>query len=179
MFASMRSGPLYVVLLISAFGSIIGCQNDIPDQSQFASLDSCANDGQALARVYGAPAPPVGCIAIHTWFVVKNREATQFDRWDLIQDSAGPFGHIQKNILPPESGVGAGGTFIIAELKGLEAEPIVEFIQNESQNYPARDCYYFLGPNSNTYIRWTLKQTGWDIELPDMAIGKNAHAACP
>jgi hypothetical protein len=88
-------------------------------------------------------------------------------------------GYVRLNRLPPEADLGASGVVVLAELRGPEADPVVEFITSRSPDYPCRDAYFLLGPNSNTYVQWVLDQTGWQVELPLTAIGRNAPARCP
>ena len=104
---------------------------------------------------------------------MKSAEATSFDRWELWQTAGGPYGHLRRNLQAPESDVGADGVFVVAELVGPAAEPVVDFITDRSPTYPCRNTYFFLGPNSNTYPQWVLDNTGWNAELPATAIGKD------
>jgi len=171
---------LTIALLGSTYATLSCLPPAIPDQTGFAPLADLATGGQAVARLYSAPIPNIEAIATHAWFVVKSAEATTFDRWELLQTaSGGPFGLVRRNLLAPESGVGADGVFVVAELIGPAAEPVVDFITDRSPTYPCRNTYFFLGPNSNTYAQWVLDNTGWTAELPATAIGKDAAVNCP
>ena len=126
-----------------------------------------------------APIPGIEIIAIHPWFVVKRAGATRFDRWEVWQTAGGLYGHIRKNRTSNlTGGVGAGGTYIIAELIGAEAEAVVAFIDTQSPDYSCKDNYELLGPNSNTYAQWILDGSGWNVPLPPTAIGKDAPQTC-
>ena len=151
----------------------------IPDQSGFPPLSVLKDGGQAVARLYSAPLQIIGAIASHPWFVIKAEDDTDFERWEVSLQAGGPFGHVQRDLMEPESGVGAGGVYIIAELTGDAAQAVVSFIRNESPGYPCRDTYILLGPNSNTYAQWVLDNTGWEVELPSTGIGKDAPVNCP
>lgn len=151
----------------------------VPDQTGFAPLDELATNGRAVVRLYSAPIPGLGGIATHSWFLIKEADSAVFDRWELWQTAGGAFGHIRRNLLRPESDVGAGGVFVIAELIGDRARPVVAFIRDASPSYPCRNTYFVLGPNSNTYPQWVLDNTGWDVTLPATAIGKDAAVDCP
>ncbi|MBK8271094.1 MAG: DUF3750 domain-containing protein [Planctomycetes bacterium] len=82
------------------------------------------------------PIPHLGDIAVHTWLVIKSANDARFDRWEVWQTAAGPYGHLRLNLMPPESDVGAGGTYIVAELIGPDAEQIVNFIPNTVADLP-------------------------------------------
>jgi hypothetical protein len=168
-------------LLLSSLG---GCSawKGISDQSRFASLDEIAHDGKAFVRLYAAPVPSVEHLAVHAWFVVKAAESESFERWEVWQDagvkltnpSVVSYGHVYRNLQGPTADVGAGGTYILAEQIGPEADSVVRFIQSQSPSYPLRSRYsYYPGPNSNTYIQWVLNCSGWAVRLPAAAIGKN------
>jgi hypothetical protein len=167
-------------LLVTAWAST-GCVNaiEIPDQSQFAPLEEMAELDEAVARVYVAPVHYLGNFATHTWFVVKEAGSHDFDRWEVSLHHGEPYGYIYKNLREPEQHIGSYGVFVQAELIGEEAEPVVEFVENESPNYPCRDFYFFLpGPNCNTYGQWVLDNTGWDVDLPFTSLGKDAPVNC-
>jgi hypothetical protein len=168
---------LLVVLCITA-----GCRNDLyfPDQLQFAPLDSLAHGGQAVARIYAASFPLTEGIAVHPWFVVKPPDSSCFERWEVGFRADEPYGFVHKDLFAPEQDVGIAGPRVLAELLGTEAESVVEFIRDESPNYPCKDVYVlFPGPNSNTYLQWVLANTGWQVNLPPTAVGANVSLDCP
>jgi len=167
-----------VAALVSSSGCFGG--GDIPDQSQFAPLDELATSQSAVARVYAAPIPFIAPIAVHCWFVVKPAGSQSLQRWEVFHVKAGTYGHVFQDAGSPTDHVGAGGTFVVAELTGPAAEPVVEFIQTESPDYTCNDFYVaFPGPNSNSYVQWVLDGTGWDLTLPARAIGKDVEPNCP
>lgn len=166
----------------AAIALVCGCfaEASIPDQEQFAPLSELETSGLAVARVYAAPIPRIESIAVHCWFVIKSADSQAFDRWEVFERNTGAYGHVFMNDRSPTAGVGAGGTFVIAEVTGSEAEPIVEFIQTASPAYPCKDEYVlFPGPNSNSFAQWILDSTGWDVTLPSRAIGKDIRPNCP
>ena len=156
-----------------------GIESRVPDQGQFVPLADLADSGMAVVRLYSAPVPPLGPVATHAWFVVKQPEANAFDRWEVWPFPDSLYAYVHRNLLAAEADVGAGGTFIVAELVGPDAEPIVEFIKTASPDYPCRNRYRFCGPNCNTYAQWVLDSTEWDIDLPPTAIGQDAPPTCP
>ena len=151
-----------------------------PDQEQFAPLASLVGSGQAVVRIYAVAFPGTEGLITHPWFVVKSAEATEFERWEVWFESAEPFGFVRHNLFAPEQDVGHAGPLVIAELVGSQAEPVVEFIQTESPNYPCKDTYVLLpGPNCATYLQWVLDHTGWQVALPPTIIGTCAPLDCP
>lgn len=150
----------------------------IPDQSRFLPLSELRHSGQALVRLYAAPIPGIELIASHSWFVVKPASSSTYNRWEVWIEAAEPYGHVRKNMLEPESDIGAPGAYVVAELIGAEAELVVEFIESQSPTYPCKDRYLLLGPDSNSYAQWVLDNTGWDVALPCTAIGKETPAVC-
>lgn len=158
----------------------VGCmQSGIPDQSGYRPLAEMSASGQAVARLYAAPIPGLQGIATHSWFLIKPADGTEFERWEVWVTADGPYGYVRRNLFDVESDVGAGGVHILAEATGSAAEPIVAFIAGQSPTYSCRNEYVLLGVNSNTYIQWILNQTGWQVALPDTAIGKSVSVNCP
>lgn len=178
-----RLGRRRVGILLPAIAACVAsCAllSSIPDQDQFSSLNDLRDSGKAVARLYAAPIPDLEAIAIHPWFVVKEADSTSYNRWEVWQTAGGAYGHVRKNRASPTSSVGAGGTYVIAELIGAEAESVVAFIESQSPDYPCKDNYVlFPGPNSNSYAQWVIDNTGWDVALPPSAIGKDVPANCP
>ena len=177
-----------VLSSILAVLPLAGCSGwkAIPDQSRFAPLEKLARGDAAVVRLYSAPVPSVEWIALHAWFAVKPAGGHTFERWELWQNdrvkpaAAGGthYGHVYRNLQAPAGHVGAGGTRVLAERSGPDAERIIRFIQLQSPYYPWRREYaYFPGPNSNTYVQWVLDRVGWDVRLPAAAIGKDWRRA--
>lgn len=167
------------LLLLGVALLILGC-GTVPDQSAFVALSALTENGLAIARLYAAPLPGIGLIASHPWFVVKRAESHGFDRWEVWPEAGEPFGHVRRNLFPVEGDVDSDGGYIIAELQGDAAEPIVNFIYSQSATYPCRDHYVlFPGPNSSSYAQWVLDGTGWSAMLPPTAIGKDISCAGP
>lgn len=114
-------------------------------------------------ELWYAPLPrPLSWFAWHHWFVVRHGET--IDRWEVWQSqSAGgeSTGHIHKNLMRPESGVGGGASVRLFRWQGMEAENIVRILEHAWTNYPHRLRYLaFPGPNSNTFVAWVLKRAG-------------------
>ena len=176
----------YAVCIAALLTATGGCVWPFPwmpagdDSSEFVPLSALENNGEAVVRLYGTPILNMERLAIHAWFVVKSAEEVSFDRWEVWATASGPYGYVRLNLRSPASVPLAGRVFVIAELIGPEAEPVIEFIETQSPNYPCRDCYLFYpGPNCNTYVQWVLDSTGWAVTLPPTAIGQAVPPDCP
>lgn len=170
----------FVVLVLAPMLLGVGCVSSaIPDQSGYRPLAELGASGQAVARLYVATIPGLQGIATHSWFLIKPADGTEFERWEVWVTADGPYGYVRKNLFGVESDIGAGGVYILAETTGPAAESIVAFIAGRSPTYECRNVYVLLGVNSNSYIQWVLNQTGWQVALPDTAIGKFVTVNCP
>lgn len=153
-----------------------------PPQTQFQPLEALLQQSDdAVVRLYVTPFPVIELIAVHPWFVVRRAGEATASRWEVWPTAKGDFGHVRRDMRPLEEDIGAnGGVFVWAELVGPEAVAVADFIVNESPNYPCRGTYdYFPGPNSNTYAQWILRQSQWDVVLPESAIGMDFPVDCP
>ncbi len=161
----------FIILANLLFILQFAASSCVPSQANYEPLEYHAQRNEAFVRLYAAPIPYVP-FAIHCWYVIKQTDDPHFHRWELWQSPGGPHGHVRLNLMEPTGDVGAGGTYIIAELSGPQAEKVAAFIQEASPEYPYRHEYTaFPGPNSNTYIQWVLDRTGWDVDLAWRAIG--------
>ena len=115
--AAMGLGAAAIALVCGCFA-----EASIPDQEQFAPLSELETSGLAVARVYAAPIPRIESIAVHCWFVIKSTDSQSFDRWEVFERNTGAYGHVFMNDRSPTAGVGAGGTFVIAEVTGVERQ---------------------------------------------------------
>ncbi len=181
---SSRAGrSLHVPSISIAFAfAAAGCADSfVPEQGQFAPLESLKDSGLSVVRLYAAPLACLETVAVHPWFVVKSADSTSFSRWEVWVQAEQPYGHVRKNMLPPTADLGSGEAYVLAERIGAEADLVVTFIETCSPAYPCRQTYVLLpGPNSSTYAQWVLDCTGWDVTLPPAAIGKDVPPGeCP
>jgi len=169
--------------------TLAGCIQ-VPEQTPYPPLHTMLDSNESMVRLYCAPVPGYKEIATHPWFVVKRSGEDHFDRWEIAAFSGqfryelairadGVYGNIYKNIAGPDEFFGAAG-WVQAELRGPDADPIIDFIESQSPHYPCRFTYtLFPGPNSNSYAQWVLDHTGWDAQLPPTAIGMDYVPDCP
>ena len=103
--------------------------------------------------------------------------------WEsLLDDQQPPYGYFGEERAPPPAGwnYDIEQLFVIADLIGPQAEPVIEFLQNQVDDYPYNQLYKVVpGPNSSTFTQWVLDSTGWDIELPRVAVGRRMSPAQP
>ena len=165
--ASLGIGVIALALLLT------GCALDLqpPDQTQFESLDALAELDEPVARLYVTPAKMLSFFISHAWFAVKLPGEHTFERWEVSLYKEGPYDYVRKDAHPPDEYTAAGEIYVWAELIGDDALSVVEFVHEESPNYPYRDIYMYVGANCNTYVQWVIDQTGWDVELPPAAYG--------
>jgi len=128
-------------------------------------------------QLRSAKIPGLGLIADHFWFVIF--KDNQIDRWEVWQKAnAGKksWGHLHKNLLQYETGVGNGASRLEHEWRGLEATRLIVSIERSAELYPFQNTYrYWPGPNSNTYVQRILNDANLDYMLGPTAIGKDYY----
>lgn len=117
----------------------------------------------------------IGMIAVHYWFVII--KDNQFERWEIWQRAnrgKQSWGHLHKNLMPYDRGVGNGNSWIESQWFGNRADALIEIIENTPRIYPYNYKYrYYPGPNSNTYVQWILNQGNTNYLLGKKGIGKD------
>jgi hypothetical protein len=124
--------------------------------------ESLARTGSADTSVgvelRAAKIPVIGPIAWHHWFVLEQQGKR--DRWEVWQAAGAggeSWGHLHRNLFPPERGVGNGDSWSVCRWDGTVARRLVERIEASPVTYPFCGFYWFWpGPNSNTYAQWVL-----------------------
>ena len=111
-----------------------------------------------VVELRAARIPVVGALAHHHWFVVRSEAGVE--RWEIWQRPAAggeSWGHLHRNLLAPESGVGNGGSWIVARFEAEVAEALAARLNDAPTAYPWRNTYrYWPGPNSNTFAQWVV-----------------------
>ena len=114
--------------------------------------------GKPAVELRAARIPLIGALAHHHWFVV--RAEGRVDRWEAWQrpDAGGEsWGHLHRDLLAPEQGVGNGGSWRVTMFQGGAAIDLAARLADAPKSYPWRDIYsYWPGPNSNTFAQWVL-----------------------
>jgi len=143
---------------------------DVPDQTHYTPLDVLAGRPEAVVRTYAAPIIGLGPFAVHTWLVTKRKNSSIFHRWEIWLCPGGDYGYVcvDYNALPTPG----GSSYVVGELIGPDAEPVVDFIERAAPVYPYENKYIALpGPNSNTFTQWMLNESGWGLQLGTCAVG--------
>ena len=121
--------------------------------------------------------------ASHLWFVVNKKGV--LSRWEVVHykkpKGEKVWGHLVLNFLPPFSGLGVLFFETKFRYKGkllgqIESDGrallMIDLIENSKDIYPHTDSYYFIGPNSNTYIKWVLSNfPDFIVKIPWNAFG--------
>jgi hypothetical protein len=144
------------------------------DRSSAGLLPEPAAHPEALVRVFAARTVRWrGIFAVHTWVVVKPRNAARYTRYDYTA-----WGEpIRVN------GFAADGRWfgdlpeVLASADGAVAESMIPKITAAIENYKLRsygDYRAWPGPNSNTFVAAVLTSVPeLQIALPPTAIGKD------
>ncbi len=144
------------------------------DRSSAGLLPNASEHPDALIRVYAARTVRWrGIFAVHSWIIVKEREASHYTRYDYTAwgepirvDGFAPdvrwFGALPETIL---------------SVDGDEAERLIPKIRFVIETYKFRaygDYHPWPGPNSNTFVQAALDAIPeLNAVLPPTAIGKD------
>ncbi len=136
------------------------------------------------AWLMGSKLPfPLSFIAIHTWFVVSDRQnlTHRWEIWHRQLPAEKRFGHIHYNLFPPFLGIAINpltrsrtwASKVYNYWEGDIPLELLRLLAESAQSYPVRNKYhYWPGPNSNTYIQWILRRLSQPVEnLPWKAVG--------
>ena len=124
--------------------------------------------------------PPLGLCAAHFWLVTVHADAChRWEVWQTRQAGGRSWGHVHLDLKAPHAGVGGGGTRIVAEWDGREAEAIGAVLGTVTA-YPHCQRYIaWPGPNSNTFVAWVLRSAGVRHPLGWKALGRRYPVAAP
>ncbi len=172
-----------------------------PEQSQFLEIgDLMLQENwyeDAFARLYKRPVyiEEIERIASHPWVVVKRPYSDRLIRIELDRYTSddevlcAPFdpydpgdywyqecGHVSMSVFT--GFVSQDDWLVLGELRGVEAEAVVEFAYTQVAGYPCKGFYYWLDRNSNTFIRWFIEMTDWDVTLGPSSFGQEHWQKC-
>lgn len=130
-----------------------------------------------VVQLHRATLPqPLTAFAVHYWFVAWDPDRASWERWEVWQDAghASPsWGHVHRDLMPPDAGVGGGEGVVERQWYGAEAHALLEVLHTP-RAYPLRAVYRaWPGPNSNTYAAWVLERAHVAADLDPRAIGKD------
>ena len=123
--------------------------------------------------LFACPANLPFSFATHSWLVVNRKGIVS--RWEVLfrkHACETSWGNLHKNAFLPFQGIhifpfsNSDKHFwkrisLIGHIDGNEgslSNRMVDFIKSSSQKYPFCNTYSLVGPNSNTYVKWVLKQ---------------------
>lgn len=115
--------------------------------------------------------PVIGRIAHHYWLVILDGVPERWEIWQWRDAGGESWGHLHRNLLPYDQGVGNGPSWVVRRWRGEPAAELATRITQSPRIYPWRDRYLpWPGPNSNTFVRWVIGDPalmGWQ------ALGKH------
>ena len=136
-------------------------------------------------QVFLVSCPARVLFATHPWFVVNQKGSVS--RWGvsfLLHEREESWGHLNRDLFPPFQGLPLFTASerhilpskVLGSVLGDEyslAARMTDFILRSPEEYPFRDTYSLLGPNSNTYAQWVLDHfPEAPFRLPWNALGK-------
>ena len=114
-----------------------------------------------------------GALADHSWVVVKEKGASEYERWDKV----GWGNPIRHNGYPADARWYSNPPQIVVEKHGAEAEALIPKVRAAIDSYPfaMRGGYHiFPGPNSNSFTAFVMREVpGIDATLPSAAVGRD------
>src|SRR6202790_4903987 len=177
-----KSVIVFLVLLIgpiavSAAKYLLGDRSvdwQTADRSSAGLLPPAAGHPDALVRVYAARTVRWrGIFAVHSWIVVKERNAPRYTRYDYTA-----WGEpIRINGFAADGRWFGGVPETIAAADGDAAAAMIPRIQSAIANYKLSsygDYRAWPGPNSNTFVAAVMSTVPeLRVALPPTAIGKD------
>jgi hypothetical protein len=124
-------------------------------------LEVPAGDEPTVLLCSTAMPEPIHDIARHSWFAVRGRGETTWQRIEVGGFGSGPFD-------------GVDDVRLHKIWRGPRAEKAIACLRQWADFYQTRDSYLpWPGPNSNTYVDRLLRRCKLDADLPVTAIGKD------
>jgi len=128
------------------------------DWSATGILPKPADDREATVHIFSAMSGGLkGAIASHGWIVLKDRDASRYDRYDKV----GWGQPIRKNAYAPDARWYSNPPRLVKTVRGQEAERLIPKIEAAIAAYPyAQPGGYRIwpGPNSNTFVAHVLRE---------------------
>lgn len=144
------------------------------DWSSAGMLPDPQADGQASIRIMAARTGGMkGIIAVHTWLVLKHRNADSYLRYEVV----GWGNPVRLNGYAADGRWYSNSPVVIYELAGAEAERLLPKIEAAIHAYrwSERGSYRtWPGPNSNTFVASVLAAVPeLKAKMPPTAIGRD------
>jgi hypothetical protein len=144
------------------------------DRTSAGLLPRAEEHPGALVRIYAARTVSWrGVVAVHSWIVVKDEGARQFDRFDYTAWG----GPIRVNAFVADGRWFGSMPQTLFAADGAEAAVLIPRIRAAIAAYPHNkigDYRVWPGPNSNTFVAAVIDAVpGLSAALPPTAIGKD------
>jgi hypothetical protein len=144
------------------------------DRASAGLLPLAQEHPEPIVRIYAARTVSWrGVVAVHSWIVVKERGAAQFDRFDYTAWG----GPIRVNAFVADGRWFGSVPETIFAADGDEAATLIPLIRSAITDYRFRDLGDYRvwpGPNSNTFVAAIIDAVpGLTAMLPPTAIGKD------
>ena len=173
LFATLVCAP---IALMAAWSAAMGWPDNwhTADWASAGIAPNPASDREAIIQVYAARAGRwKGAFSVHTWIAVKPRDASAFNRYEVVGWGA----PVRKNGYPVDGYWYGNPPRVIHEVRGEKAQSLIAEIEHAVASYPyrGRGTYrVWPGPNSNTFVAWIGRQvTELGLEMPAIAVGKD------
>ena len=117
-----------------------------------------------------------GGVGVHSWIATKRVGATHYTRYEVIgwQLRSGSV-VVKGRVTKPDTQWFSNYPSLLADLRGPEADAVVDKIETAVAAYPYADEYeVWPGPNSNTFTAFVARRVPeLRLDLPPTAIGKD------
>lgn len=117
-----------------------------------------------------------GALASHSWIVLKHKNASRYDRYDVV----GWGRPVRHNAYDADARWYSNVPVIETEIEGERAERLIPQIQAAIDAYKWRergDYTIWPGPNSNTFVASIIRDVpGFDARTPATAVGRDYPA---
>ena len=137
-------------------------------------LPAAIADQQAKVYVFSARTGGIkGAFATHSWLVLKPKNASQYDRYDVV----GWGRPVRRNGYDADARWYSNIPKIETVIVGARAENLIPKIEQAIANYRWQnygDYTIWPGPNSNTFVASVIRAVdGFDARTPSTAVGRD------
>lgn len=137
--------------------------------------DDAGSESEAIIMVLAAPTYGWrGYFAVHPWIVFKAAGQSEYERYEVIRWGGGN-SVVRKNRALPDGYWFGAQPRVLASVRGVQAQALIEPVRQAIASYPYHDVYRtFPGPNSNTFLAHIGREVpALALDLPPTAIGKD------
>lgn len=144
------------------------------DWSSTGSLPAASADPEARILILsGRTGGWKGVFAVHSWIVLKPKNAEQWQRYDVV----GWGEPLRENFRAPDGRWFGDRPRIVADIRGAQAEALIPKIKTAIKDYKYAhmgDYRIWPGPNSNTFVATVLRAVPEvAVAMPPNAVGRD------